>query len=160
MFARNWDLWIEYDHMGFGTKNVLLNGTPIYDTGFSTPVAYSPGLDSQDPSWYRLSLRLGQSPGRREILIRYRTDQMQSPGIVRGFFVWLRPVLHCTEVSLPMSQMGHELPRRQHSRRGRFSSVSGRRSGIRSSCIKAMLVVLTNQENDHARQRKPSPGLP
>jgi outer membrane immunogenic protein len=45
MFARNWDLWIEYDHMGFGTKNVLLNGTPIYDTGFSTPVAYSQNVD-------------------------------------------------------------------------------------------------------------------
>jgi len=27
MFARNWDLWVEYDYMGFGTKNVTLNGT-------------------------------------------------------------------------------------------------------------------------------------
>ena len=26
MFARNWNLWIEYDHMGFGTKNVVFTG--------------------------------------------------------------------------------------------------------------------------------------
>src|ERR1700682_3615128 len=26
MFARNWDLWVEYDHMGFGTKNIRLIG--------------------------------------------------------------------------------------------------------------------------------------
>jgi outer membrane immunogenic protein len=26
MFARNWDLWVEYDHMGFGTKNLDLTG--------------------------------------------------------------------------------------------------------------------------------------
>jgi outer membrane immunogenic protein len=26
MFARNWDLWLEYDYMGFGTKNVTLIG--------------------------------------------------------------------------------------------------------------------------------------
>ena len=26
MFARNWDLWVEYDHMGFGTKNIRLLG--------------------------------------------------------------------------------------------------------------------------------------
>jgi outer membrane immunogenic protein len=26
MFARNWDLWLEYDYMSFGTKNVTLNG--------------------------------------------------------------------------------------------------------------------------------------
>jgi outer membrane immunogenic protein len=26
MFARNWDLWIEYDHMGFGTRTIRLNG--------------------------------------------------------------------------------------------------------------------------------------
>jgi len=26
MFARNWELWLEYDYMGFGTKNVTLNG--------------------------------------------------------------------------------------------------------------------------------------
>jgi outer membrane immunogenic protein len=26
MFARNWDLWVEYDHMGFGTKTVDFTG--------------------------------------------------------------------------------------------------------------------------------------
>jgi outer membrane immunogenic protein len=26
MFARNWDLWVEYDHMGFGTKNFRIIG--------------------------------------------------------------------------------------------------------------------------------------
>jgi len=26
MFARNWDVWIEYDHMGFGTKTMNLTG--------------------------------------------------------------------------------------------------------------------------------------
>jgi outer membrane immunogenic protein len=26
MFARNWNLWVEYDHMGFGTKNLHLTG--------------------------------------------------------------------------------------------------------------------------------------
>ena len=26
MFAQNWDLWVEYDHMGFGTKNMNLAG--------------------------------------------------------------------------------------------------------------------------------------
>ena len=26
MFARNWDVWVEYDHMGFGTKNINLTG--------------------------------------------------------------------------------------------------------------------------------------
>jgi outer membrane immunogenic protein len=26
MFAPNWDLWVEYDHMGFGTKNMNLTG--------------------------------------------------------------------------------------------------------------------------------------
>ena len=29
MFMPNWDLWLEYDHMGFGTKNVLFNGKGI-----------------------------------------------------------------------------------------------------------------------------------
>ena len=29
MFARNWDLWVEYDYMGFGTKNVTFNGEGI-----------------------------------------------------------------------------------------------------------------------------------
>jgi len=29
MFARNWDLWIEYDYMGFGTKNLALNSESI-----------------------------------------------------------------------------------------------------------------------------------
>ena len=29
MFARNWDLWIEYDYMGLGTKNVIFNGKGI-----------------------------------------------------------------------------------------------------------------------------------
>jgi outer membrane immunogenic protein len=26
MFARNWDLWVEYDYIGLGTRNVTLNG--------------------------------------------------------------------------------------------------------------------------------------
>jgi outer membrane immunogenic protein len=26
MFARNWNLWVEYDHMGFGTKSIRLVG--------------------------------------------------------------------------------------------------------------------------------------
>jgi outer membrane immunogenic protein len=30
MFTRNWDLWVEYDHMGFGTKNVNLLGEGGY----------------------------------------------------------------------------------------------------------------------------------
>ena len=29
MFVRNWDLWVEYDYMGFGTKNVTFNGEGI-----------------------------------------------------------------------------------------------------------------------------------
>ena len=29
MFARNWDLWVEYDHMGFGTKNIYLAGVGV-----------------------------------------------------------------------------------------------------------------------------------
>ena len=27
MFIRNWDLWVEYDHMGFGTQSLSLTGT-------------------------------------------------------------------------------------------------------------------------------------
>jgi len=29
MFAPKWDLWVEYDHMGFGTKNMSLSGVGI-----------------------------------------------------------------------------------------------------------------------------------
>lgn len=29
MFMPNWNLWLEYDHMGFGTKNVMFNGEGI-----------------------------------------------------------------------------------------------------------------------------------
>jgi outer membrane immunogenic protein len=29
MFARNWDLWVEYDHMGFGTKNIIIPGVGL-----------------------------------------------------------------------------------------------------------------------------------
>jgi outer membrane immunogenic protein len=29
MFAPKWDLWVEYDHMGFGTKNMSLAGVGI-----------------------------------------------------------------------------------------------------------------------------------
>jgi outer membrane immunogenic protein len=29
MFARNWDLWVEYDYMGFETKNVTFNGEGV-----------------------------------------------------------------------------------------------------------------------------------
>ncbi len=29
MFARNWDLFVEYDHMGFGTKNIYLPGVGV-----------------------------------------------------------------------------------------------------------------------------------
>ena len=32
MFWRNWDLWVEYDYMGFGTKSVTLNGEGIFST--------------------------------------------------------------------------------------------------------------------------------
>ena len=32
MFAPNWDVWIEYDYMGFGTKNLYLTGVGP-DTG-------------------------------------------------------------------------------------------------------------------------------
>jgi outer membrane immunogenic protein len=31
MFARNWDLWVEYDYMGFGTKSVTLNNNALND---------------------------------------------------------------------------------------------------------------------------------
>ena len=30
MFAQNWDLWVEYDHMGFGTKNMNLPGVGLF----------------------------------------------------------------------------------------------------------------------------------
>jgi len=33
MFAHNWDIWVEYDHMGFGTKNFHLIGEGI-EAGF------------------------------------------------------------------------------------------------------------------------------
>jgi outer membrane immunogenic protein len=36
MFAHNWDLFLEYDHMGFGTKSVTLIGTPPGCTAFCT----------------------------------------------------------------------------------------------------------------------------
>jgi hypothetical protein len=26
MFARHWGLWVEYDYMGLGTRNVTFNG--------------------------------------------------------------------------------------------------------------------------------------
>ena len=31
MFARNWDLWVEYDYMNFGTKSFTLNNTALND---------------------------------------------------------------------------------------------------------------------------------
>jgi hypothetical protein len=30
MFAPKWDLWVEYDHMGFGTKNMALSGVGLF----------------------------------------------------------------------------------------------------------------------------------
>ena len=30
MFTPKWDLWVEYDHMGFGTKNVPLQGVGLF----------------------------------------------------------------------------------------------------------------------------------
>jgi outer membrane immunogenic protein len=30
MFAPKWDLWVEYDHMGFGTKNMSLSGVGLF----------------------------------------------------------------------------------------------------------------------------------
>ena len=31
MFAPNWDLWAEYDHMDFGTKTLRISGAGVYD---------------------------------------------------------------------------------------------------------------------------------
>src|ERR1700686_1459506 len=42
--------------------------------------------------------------------------------------------------------------------RGRFAPDSGRRSACVSGLIEAMLVILTKEENDHARRREPIPG--
>jgi outer membrane immunogenic protein len=33
MFVPNWELWVEYDHMGFGTKTIAMRGEGTF-TGF------------------------------------------------------------------------------------------------------------------------------
>jgi outer membrane immunogenic protein len=38
MFARNWDLWVEYDHMGFGTKNIRITGDGVFDNSVKQSV--------------------------------------------------------------------------------------------------------------------------
>jgi outer membrane immunogenic protein len=38
MFARNWDLWVEYDHMNFGTKNIRISGQGIFDNNVTQSV--------------------------------------------------------------------------------------------------------------------------
>jgi outer membrane immunogenic protein len=44
MIAPNWDLWLEYDHMGFGTKNVLLTGE-LALTGLNVGVDIKENID-------------------------------------------------------------------------------------------------------------------
>lgn len=42
MFAPNWDLWVEYDHMGFGTKNFNLAGVgPALGDSYTADVKQS-----------------------------------------------------------------------------------------------------------------------
>jgi outer membrane immunogenic protein len=47
MFARNWDLWIEYDHMGFGTKTANLTNTSNFPPAglFIDPVSFKQSVD-------------------------------------------------------------------------------------------------------------------
>jgi outer membrane immunogenic protein len=40
MFTRNWDLWLEYDHMGFGTKGFNLTGV-----GTGAGIPYTANID-------------------------------------------------------------------------------------------------------------------
>ena len=83
MFARNWDLWVEYDHMGFGTEDVNLQATAIFNPVYTSPVAYKQNV--VEFGRHRLSLRLRQRSGRREIVIQSLRLKYKAPALSGAF---------------------------------------------------------------------------
>jgi outer membrane immunogenic protein len=86
MFAPKWDLWVEYDHMGFGTKNMSLAG--VGNNRWHPPYRQRHAERRQGSLRRRLPHHMGQRAGRcttHHKIVRVAFAETQSPGIARSF---------------------------------------------------------------------------